>query len=201
MPRVLRPARAARPQRTAGYGTTQARGATFANQTKNTGLTALPAKAPGPLGESFRGKFGHYSPICQGWIALTIKDPVFGPRVNFHNVGTGPELVTCGYFLARGYTPHHNISFQEDKLYIDDKTRTSRKLFVVDVEVDSTFAGFIYLNIDGNYFHTRTELEEFHDALRDRAEGRTGTPVDVPGDVCYDDTTFVAFLMQKGVIP
>ncbi len=198
--RLIRPARAARPTRRKGYGTTQARGATFAGQSRGVAITLLPQKAPGPLGH-LAGRFGAYSPVCQGWIALTLKDPHFGPKVNFHNVGTGPELVTCGYFLARGYQPERNISFQEDKIYIDDRTRTSRKLFVVDVEIDSPWAGFVYLNIDGNYFHTRTELEQFRDALRDRAEGRTGRAVDVPDLVCYDDRTFVSFLEKEGVIP
>jgi hypothetical protein len=200
MPRSVRSSRAARPRRASGGGTTTARGATFAQTTHGTGLTPIPVKAAGPLGESYRGKFGQYDSICQGWIAMTLDNPVFGPRVNFHNVGTGPELVTCGFFLARGYVPHRNITFQEDKIIIDDRSRLVRKEFVVDVEVDSIWGEFLYLNIDGVFFHSRTELQEFKDHIRDSSEQRKGTPIDVPDTVCYDSSTFMTFLRTHGVL-
>ena len=116
------------------------------------------------------------------------------------NVGTGPELVVCGYFLARGYADGRDLFFQEDKFVIDDVTRTSRKEFVVDVAVSSQWGGTTYLNIDGVYFHTRTELQEFHDHLRDRSEQRWGKVVDVPDAVTLDPESLVDFLGRNGVI-
>jgi hypothetical protein len=198
MPREGRPARAARPGRTAGYGTIAAVGATFASLSRSA-TVKLPQEGAGPLGEAYRGKFAHYAPVCQGWIALTIRDPFFGPLVNFHNQGTGPELVTCGYFLAHGYTPGRDIFFQQEKIVIDDRTRRTRKDFIVDVAINSPWGGTIYLNIDGVYFHTRTELEEFKDAIRDGREGRTGRPVDVPDTDTLDPATFESFLQREGV--
>lgn len=195
MPARSRPARAARPNRTAGFGTTAARGATFANQTRGTGIGAI-----SPLAGAMHGKFGDYTPICRSWINLTLSNPFFAPKVNFHNVGTGPELVTCGYFLARNYIPERNITFQEDKIIIDDRTRFTRKLFVVDVEVDSIWGELIYLNIDGAYFHTRTELQQFKDHIRDVNEGRTGRAVDVPDWATHDEGTFVSFLQREQVV-
>lgn len=199
MPRQSRPAKLARPTRRKGYGTTEARGATFAGQSHSVAITLISAKPAGPLGP-LSARFAAYTPICQAWIALTLHDPHFGPKVNLHNVGTGPELVTTGYFLAHGYVGGRDVFFQEDKIVIDDRTRTSRKEFVVDVAVDDAWGQTIYLNIDGVYFHSRTELQAFHDALRDRSEGRTGRAVDVPDIDCYDDRTFVAFLAREGII-
>jgi len=199
MTRDVRPTRPARPKRTAGGGTTTARGATFGGQTRGTGLAVVPSTAAGPLGEGFRGRFGAYAPICQGWIALTIKHPVIGPKVNFHNVGTGPELVVCGFFLARNYTPGRDLFFQEDKVVIDDVSRTSRKEFIVDVAVNDAWGNTVYLNIDGIYFHTRTELQQFKDAIRNGKEAKTGKPVDVPDTFCYDPMTLMDLLDREQV--
>jgi hypothetical protein len=199
MARGSRPVRAARPHRASGYGTTQARGATFANLSRGVSISVKTTPS-GPFTGALAAKFGQYSPICRGWIHLTLADPHFGPRVNFHNVGTGPELVTCGYFLARNYIPGRNITFQEDKIFISDRTRHVRKEFIVDVEVDDAWGRLVYLNIDGAFFHTRTELQEFKDHIRDMNESRTGIPIDVPGDLCYDDQTFISFMQREGVV-
>lgn len=199
MARGSRPVRAARPHRASGYGTTQARGATFANLSRGVSIS-VKSVSPGPFTGALAAKFGQYSPICRSWIHLTLTNPLFAPKVNFHNVGTGPELVTCGYFLARNYTAGRDIFFQSEKVVIDDRSRLVRKDFIADIAINSAWGTTIYLNIDGPFFHTRTELQEFKDAIRDGREGRTGTVVDVPADLCYDDATFTSFMQREGVV-
>lgn len=208
LPRPLHPTkrptgRAPRPTRRHPGGTTQARGETFAHQTRHPGLTAIPQESAGPLGEAFRGKYPANDPVTRGWIGLALKDPMIGPRVNFNNVGTGPELVVCGYYLAHGYHTtgsNADLFFQSEKFLISDRSRVRLlKKFVVDIAVDSPFAGLIYLNIDGTYFHTRTELEIFKDAVRNQGQAANGRPISLPDTVCYHAPDLVAFLQREGI--
>jgi hypothetical protein len=196
-PKTPRPTR---PTRRTGHGTTHARGATFASLTKGTNLAPISPLGGGPLPDNMRSRFSMYTPICQGWIWLALQQPQVQQVANLHNVGTGPELVVVGFFLSRGYILGRDLFFQQEKIVIDDRTRTSRRDFIVDIAINSAWGMTVYLNIDGIYFHQRNELQEFRDAVRDRNLLRFGAVVDVPDTVCYDDATLVDFLSGKGVL-
>jgi hypothetical protein len=195
--------RAARPTRRAPGGTTQARGRTFAHETGHPGLTAVNQKSAGPLGEAFRGKYPMNDTVTLGWIGLALKDPMIRPHVNFNNVGTGPELCVCGYYLSHGYHTtgaNANLFFQSEKFLIGDRSRVKLlKKFVVDIAIDSPWGGLIYLNIDGAFFHTRSELEIFKDAVRNRGQAAQGRPISLPDTVTYRAPDLVAFLTREGI--
>ena len=195
--------RAPRPTHRHAGGTTQARGETFAHQTHHAGMKGIAQESAGPLGEAFRGKYPNNDSVTKGWIGLALKDPMIRPKVNFNNVGTGPELAVCGYYLAHGYHTggaNANLFFQSEKFLISDRSRVKLlKKFVVDIAIDSPFGGLIYLNIDGTFFHTRTELEIFKDAVRNRGQAAQGRPISLPDTVTYHAPDLVAFLQREGI--
>jgi hypothetical protein len=202
--KATRSGRVTRPTKRAQGGTVAARGRTFAHTTHHPGTAVVPQESAGALGEAYRGKWADNDAVTKGWIFRALADPVIHAAANFNNVGTGPELVICGFFLSRDYHTsgaNANLFFQSQKLLISDRSRVKLlKKFVVDIAIDNPFGGLIYLNIDGAYFHTRTELQEFKDAARDRGLLQGGRVLDVPDTMTYQATTLVAFFEREGVI-
>lgn len=193
--------RGVRPPRLPRGGTITARGATFQSLTHHPGTALVSPLAKNAIfGSAWQPKYARYDTEAQGWLARALREPKIAAKANGHTIGTGPELVVCGYFLAHGYEEGRDLFFQDYKFVINERSRTRiKKLFVVDVAVNDHFGGTIFLNIDGAQFHTKTALQEFRDAVRDGTLKKRGRVVDVPDTVCYAGQTLVDFLIRAGI--
>lgn len=198
MPKMTRTPRATRPVRR--FGTIQARGHTFAQVTQHAGTKLVRPEAAGPLGPNAPAKYTTgFDTLAQGWEARALREPAIAHRVR-QTHASGAELVVAGFFLAHGYVEGRDLFFQEAKFIINDRSRArTLKEFVVDNMINSRWGTNIYMNIDGVYYHDRTQLEAFKDAVRDgrlRAKGRV---IDIPDTVCFSGEDLRAFLLREAL--
>lgn len=179
-------------------GSVKAKGLTFAQATFRGGTSLISPRASGPLGPNMAPKFGAFDTLAQAWVAKALAVPNIASRVR-QTHASGAELVVAGYFLSLGYVEGRDLFFQEYKFVIDDRTRRSHRLFVVDDAINSKDGGTIFLNIDGVEYHKKTELEMFKDGIRDGRLRAKGKVVDVPDTACYTGEDLKAFFLREGV--